>query len=84
MTKFPQIIVNMPATKEQKEALKEREEAKKLLLEYDEKLKDVDGRLLVRPSGTEQIIRITMWGNDKDIITTLANELADELTKGLK
>ena len=84
MTKFPQVIVNMPATKEQKEALKEKEEAKKLLLEYDEKLKAVDGRLLVRPSGTEQIIRITMWGNDKDAITKLANELADKLTKGLK
>lgn len=83
MTKFPQVIVNMSATKEQKQALKEKDEAKKLLLSYDEKLKSVDGRLLVRPSGTENLIRITMWGNDKEAITNLANELKDKLGETL-
>lgn len=75
ITKFPQVIVNVPATPEQKENLKTSEKTKKLLLEYNEKLKSVDGRLLVRPSGTEPLIRITMWGNDKTKITNLANEL---------
>ena len=83
MTKFPQVIVNMSATKEQKQALKEKDEAKKLLLSYDEKLKSVDGRLLVRPSGTENLIRITMWGNDKEAITNLANELKTKLGETL-
>lgn len=79
ITKYPQVIVNMPATKEQKENLKSSEEVKKLLLEYDEKLKSADGRLLVRPSGTELLIRITMWGNDKEQITKLANQLKNKL-----
>ena len=79
ITKFPQVIVNMTATPEQKANLKTSEPAKKLLLEYDEKLKAVDGRLLVRPSGTELLIRITMWGNDEAKITALANELKDKL-----
>ena len=79
ITKYPQVIVNMPATKEQKENLKSSEEVRKLLLEYDEKLKTADGRLLVRPSGTELLIRITMWGNDKEQITKLANELKNKL-----
>ena len=79
ITKFPQVIVNLPATPEQKTNLKTSESAKKILLEYDEKLKSVDGRLLVRPSGTEPLIRITMWGNDEPTITTLANELKDKL-----
>jgi phosphoglucosamine mutase len=83
ITKFPQVIVNMPATPEQKSALKSSEPAKKLLLEYDEKLKSVDGRLLVRPSGTEPLIRITMWGNDEPKITALANELKDKLGETL-
>lgn len=83
ITKFPQVIVNMPATPEQKGALKTSESAKKLLLEYDEKLKSVDGRLLVRPSGTEPLIRITMWGNDEPKITDLANELKNKLGESL-
>ncbi len=79
MTKFPQIILNMEATPEQKAALKEKEEAKKLLLEFNEKLESVDGRLLVRPSGTENLIRITMWGDNEETITKLANELKTKL-----
>ena len=79
ITKFPQVIVNMSATPEQKENLKSSESAKQLLLEYDEKLKSVDGRLLVRPSGTEPLIRITLWGNDELKIATLANELKEKL-----
>ncbi len=81
LTKFPQVVVNMPATPEQKQALKEKDSSKKLLLDYEKKLKTADGRLLVRPSGTESLIRITMWGNDEPTITTLANELKDKLTE---
>lgn len=83
ITKFPQVIVNMPATPKQKLALKTADSAKELLLAYDEKLKSVDGRLLVRPSGTENLIRITLWGNDKKIITDLANELKTKLGETL-
>ena len=82
-TKSPQIIVNMPATPEQKSALKTSDQAKQLLLEYSKKLEPLDGRLLVRPSGTEPLIRITMWGNDASAIDTLANELKDLLTNSL-
>lgn len=79
MTKFPQIIVNMPATPEQKENLKTSEAAKTILLEYNKKLDTISGRLLVRPSGTEPLIRITMWGNNEETITNLANELKNKL-----
>lgn len=81
ITKFPQVILNLPAAKGQKENLKTSEDAKKLLLEYDEKLKPVSGRLLVRPSGTENLIRITMWGNDEVEIEKLANNLKNKLGK---
>ena len=81
--KYPQVILNMEATPETKEALKTSEEAKKILLAYDKKLESVSGRLLVRPSGTENLIRITMWGNDEEEIATLANELKNELKRSL-
>lgn len=79
ITKFPQVIVNLDATPEQKQALKEKDSLKQLLLDYSKKLETVEGRLLVRPSGTEPLIRITMWGNDEPTIITLANELKTKL-----
>ena len=75
MTKLPQVMVNLPATKSQKDNLKSSAAAKNLLLEYNNKLSDVSGRLLVRPSGTEDLIRITMWGDDESKITALAEAL---------
>jgi phosphoglucosamine mutase len=81
ITKFPQVIVNLPATPEQKQNLKEKDEAKKLLLEYSKKLEEVSGRLLVRPSGTEPLIRITMWGENENILQTLSSDLRDKLAE---
>ena len=79
ITKFPQIIVNLSATPEQKQIFKENDSVKKTLLDYNSKLTEVEGRLLVRPSGTEPLIRITMWGNNENIINQLANELKTKL-----
>ena len=78
ITKFPQVILALDATPEQKKRL-ESPEAKVLLSEYEEKLQSTSGRLLVRPSGTENLIRITMWGEDENEITMLANELKTKL-----
>ncbi|MBQ3465054.1 phosphoglucosamine mutase [Candidatus Saccharibacteria bacterium] len=83
ITKYPQVIVNMDATPEQKVSLKTSEKAKQLLLDYNKKLESVSGRLLVRPSGTESLIRISMWGEDEKTITDLANELKDKLGETL-
>ena len=83
ITKSPQIIVNFPATPEQKESLKSSDKIKRLLLDYQHQLDQHHGRLLVRPSGTEPLIRITMWGDDEPTITDLANELKDKLISSL-
>ena len=83
ITKFPQIMLTIPATPKQKEALKTSPDIKQLLLDYSKQLDAYQGRLLVRPSGTEPLIRLAMWGNDKNIIDKLANELKDRLTISL-
>ena len=83
ITRSPQVILNMSATKEQKAALKTADSVKKILLDYNKKLESLSGRLLVRPSGTEPLIRITMWGNDEQKINDLANELKQELEETL-
>ena len=78
ITKFPQINLTLDASPEQKQHL-ENPEIKSLITEYEEKLNPVSGRLLVRPSGTENLIRITMWGDSEKEITALANELKTKL-----
>ena len=81
ITKLPQILINIPANSTQKQSLKENPEAKNLLLNYHKRLEDAEGRLLVRPSGTEDLIRITMWGKDEEEINTLAHELKNRMEK---
>ena len=83
-TKSPQVIVNFSANPEQKQTFKSNDQVKKLLLEYNKKLEPINGRLLVRPSGTEPLIRITMWGDDESIITDLANGLKNKLIEILR
>ncbi len=83
MQKLPQVTVNIEASDEMKANLKTSDKAKKLLLSYDEKLKATSGRLLVRPSGTERLIRVVMWGEDATAIEELANKLAKELKEVL-
>lgn len=79
MKKSPQVMVNMEVAPEQKEGLKTSEKARELLLDYNKRLEECHGRLLVRPSGTENLIRVTMWGDDMYVIDELAHELANKL-----
>lgn len=78
MHKSPQVMVNLAANAKQKQALEEKN-AQQVLNKYEEKVAEIAGRLLVRPSGTEDLIRITMWGNDAEEIKRLAEELKTEL-----
>ena len=73
-----EIIVNMDATPEQKNNFKDSKNVQQLLLQYNDKLQSVSGRLLVRPSGTENLIRITVWGDSEKEITA-AKELNGDI-----
>jgi phosphoglucosamine mutase len=39
------------------------------------------GRLVVRPSGTEPVIRVMAEGDDRDLIASIVDELVDALGK---
>ena len=83
ITKFPQVNLTMEATAEQKQQL-DNPDIQTIISEYTTMLQPVSGRLLVRPSGTENLIRITMWGDDEGTISHLANELKNKLQGSLK
>ena len=81
ITKSPQVNLTISATPAQKTNLATLDVVKSTISHYEQKVKSVNGRLLVRPSGTEPLIRITMWGDNEKTITTLAEELKEELIK---
>ena len=79
ITKYPQVNLTLDATPAQKSSLATSNAVKDIIAQFEEKVKSTNGHLLVRPSGTENLIRITMWGDDKAKITTLAEELKTKL-----
>ena len=83
MKKTPQALVNMPVSADEKARLKNSTSTKEIIAEYEKKLTDIHGRVLVRPSGTENVIRITMWGDDQHAIDLLASELAKEIKEAI-
>lgn len=77
---YPQVLVNAKVTNENKKRYMEDEEVIKAFDEVSAKLGDT-GRLLVRPSGTEPLVRVMIEGEDTESITEMAEELADMLSK---
>ena len=77
---YPQVLVNAKVTNENKKRYMEDEEVVKAFDEVSAKLGDT-GRLLVRPSGTEPLVRVMIEGEDAESITEMAEELADMLSK---
>lgn len=84
MRRAPQVNLTLSANAQQKSALASDDAVKSILAHYDEKVKGVGGRLLVRPSGTEPKIRLTVWGDDLKEITALGEELKIKLGEELE
>ncbi len=72
--KFPQVLVNVPV--KNKEKWQENELIQRKCREIEESLGD-EGRILVRASGTEPVVRVMLEGSDREMIGKLAQEAAD-------
>ncbi len=77
MTVYPQVMVNIEATPEMKAHLNDVEV--KSYLDIESSRLEGDGRILVRPSGTEPLIRIMIEGKDQEKINALVQECAETL-----
>ena len=75
-TKFPQVLINLTANKEQKQAYKEDEYIAGFIESQQQSLMGM-GRVLVRVSGTEPKIRVMVEGEDQAAIQTSAERIAD-------
>lgn len=75
MKKYPQVIENVKVNVDKKNEFYTNDEIKKNIEIINEKLKN-RGRIVVRPSGTEPLIRIMIEGEDTKEIDNLAKGLA--------
>lgn len=76
MVKYPQVLVNVKVTEEGKEQYKTDSYLNNVIEEIESELNE-DGRVLIRASGTEALIRVMIEGKNQDDITLKANKIAD-------
>lgn len=83
MTQYPQVLVNARIKNENKNRYMEYPEIKSEI-ERIEALLDGCGRVLIRPSGTEPLVRVMLEGKEegqiKELATNLANLIQEKLS----
>ncbi|MBO8158148.1 phosphoglucosamine mutase [Thermosyntropha sp.] len=72
MEKYPQILVNVRL--ENKEKVLNKPEVAEVLKQAEQKLGEW-GKLVVRPSGTEPLVRIMAQGHDEDLLKEVIEEI---------
>ncbi|MDW5299273.1 MAG: phosphoglucosamine mutase [Sedimentibacter sp.] len=83
MKVMPQVLVNARVSEDKKKAYLEDEMIKNKI-EKIEKHFDGKGRVLIRPSGTEPLVRVMIEGEDLEELKLYANELAELIEERLK
>jgi len=82
MQVYPQVIVNIQADAVMKSALDVDSGAKQIIEDAKAQLGN-EGRILVRASGTEPLIRVMIEGRERSEITALADSVAEQLKERL-
>lgn len=76
MTVLPQALVNAKVPNHRKDKYMEYPEIAEAIAELDKKFAG-EGRVLIRPSGTEPKVRVMIEGKDQQMIEAEAKKLAD-------
>ena len=72
---FPQVLVNAKVKNENKHAYNEDPEIQEQISNLENKFNG-EGRVLIRPSGTEPLVRVMIEGKDKAVMQEEAEKLA--------
>jgi phosphoglucosamine mutase len=80
MQKYPQVLVNVRTDK--KVDIENIDSIKKAVAAVEKKL-GVSGRVLLRASGTEPLIRVMVEGSNEDDVVKYAHQLADDVKKAI-
>ena len=82
MEVYPQILVNVKVSEMGKKRYENDKEIKNAVRSAEKELGD-SGRVLVRVSGTEPLVRVMLEGKDEKQITLLADEIAQVVKERL-
>ncbi|NPC97489.1 phosphoglucosamine mutase [Nocardioides sp. zg-DK7169] len=74
MTRFPQVLVNVPGVDKTRAA---SDPVLRAAVEAEEAALGEDGRVLLRPSGTEPLVRVMVEAPTAEIAESVAGRLAD-------
>ena len=77
---FPQVLKNAKVKNENKTKFMKDPDIRAAIDRTEEEIEG-QGRVLIRPSGTEPLVRVMLEGQNVDHITVLAEELAKLITK---
>ena len=72
---FPQVLVNARVKNENKKVFADDPEVKAEIAAIEKELEGT-GRVLIRPSGTEPLVRVMLEGGDTERLQVLADDLA--------
>ncbi len=81
MTKFPQMMINVNLPK--RVDISQNLQINQVVAEAEKRL-DGRGRVLLRPSGTEPVIRVMVEGEDSVLVNNLVNQIADLVRQQVK
>jgi phosphoglucosamine mutase len=76
MQKFPQTMINVPVSESGRQRFRDSDAINRAVRDVEDELNG-KGRVILRPSGTEPLIRVTLEGADPSQVERLANQLAD-------
>lgn len=82
MTKFPQTMINVPVSNDGPARMEGSERIRNAVQEIEQQMNG-QGRVILRPSGTEPLIRVTLEGRDASEVQRLAEQLADTVREEL-
>ena len=79
---YPQVLINAKVANDKKQQYEKDPEIKETIEKLEQEFSG-NGRVLIRPSGTEPLVRVMIEGEDINHITTKAKDLATLIEKKL-
>ena len=72
---YPQKMINVPVPNDKKKSVAEQPEVQAVSQEIGEVFGE-NGRILIRPSGTEALVRVMVEGQDEKLVNEMAQKAA--------
>ena len=83
MKVYPQVLINAKVNIDKKYDYRQDKEINDAIIKLEKEFAG-NGRVLIRPSGTEPLVRVMIEGEDKEYITKKAKEMVNLIQRKLK